>query len=113
MSIKPPRPYPISTEIAAWGANYLSADSPYRLVGDELSMPLHDTDFTDLYHPEGKPALSPILLALVSVFQAFENLSDRAAVHAVRTRLDWKYTLHLPCMTTGLMPVCSASSGSD
>jgi transposase len=99
LNLQPPRPLP--PDIAAWGTKHLPHDSPYRLVGDELYIPLHDTDFTDLYHPEGKPALSPMLLALVSVFQAFENLSDRAAAHAVRTRLDWKYALHLPLHDDG------------
>ncbi|NJM08659.1 transposase [Candidatus Gracilibacteria bacterium] len=77
------------------GERHLAADSPYRLVGDVLYAQYHDEDFADLYHPEGKPALSPVLLALVSTFQHLENLSDRAAAYAVRTRLDWKYALHL------------------
>jgi len=96
MSVKSHVVRPIPPEIAAWRAAHWHDASPYRLVGAELYSVLHDTDFTDLYHPEGKPALSPILLALVSVFQAFKNLSDRTAARAVWTRLDWKDARHLP-----------------
>lgn len=101
MSLKYQPAHPMPLEIARWGAKHLPADSPYRLVGDALYTALHDTDFTDLYHPEGKPGISPFLLALVTVFQAFENLSDRGAAAAVRNRLDWKYALHLPLHDDG------------
>jgi transposase len=70
--------------------------SVYRLVGDVLYAKYDDADYVDLYHAEGKPALSPVLLAFVTVFQFLERLSDRAAAEAVRVRLDWKYALHLP-----------------
>jgi transposase len=43
----------------------------------------------------GQPALAPWRLALVTVFQFVENLSDRQAADAVRGRLDWKYALGL------------------
>ncbi|MFD7587302.1 transposase [Kitasatospora sp. NPDC059811] len=43
----------------------------------------------------GRPGLSPGQLALVSALQFAENLSDRAAANAVRTRIDWKYALGL------------------
>jgi transposase len=101
MSLKAQLPSPIPSEIAVWGVQHLAADSAYRLVGDVLYAVLHDTDFADLYHAEGKPAVSPVLLAFVTAFQAFENMSDRAAANAVRTRLDWKYALHLPLDDAG------------
>ncbi len=96
MSLKPQPPREMPPEIAAWGANHLAADSPYRLVGETLYTQFHDLDFADLYHVEGKPALSPVTVALVTVFQHLENLADRGAANAVRTRLDWKFALHLP-----------------
>ncbi len=94
MSLKPHPPAPIDATIAAWGARHLAAGSPYRLVGDTLFAQFHDNDFSDLYHPEGKPGLSPVLLAFVTIFQHLEKLPDRAAVTALVTRLDWKYALH-------------------
>lgn len=96
MCLKPAPVRPMPTDIGTWGAKHLAAESPYRYVGDTLYSQWQEADFADLYHPEGKPALSPVLLALVTIFQRYEHLGDRAAVHAVRTRLDWKYALHLP-----------------
>ena len=43
----------------------------------------------------------PWQLALVSVMQFAENLSDRQAAEAVRARIDWKYTLGLELTDTG------------
>ncbi|MFF8844381.1 transposase [Streptomyces sp. NPDC015127] len=43
----------------------------------------------------GGRGLSPARLALVSVLQYAENLTDRQAAEAVRCRLDWKYCLGL------------------
>jgi len=95
MSLKPQPPRPMPPEIATWGANYLANDDPYKLVGDTLYEQYHDEDFADLYHKEGKPALSPVLLSFVRVFQALENLSDRKASEVVEVNLKWKYALHL------------------
>jgi transposase len=36
------------------------------------------------------------LAAMVTLFQMIEQLPDRLAADALRTRLDWKYALHLP-----------------
>jgi transposase len=104
MSLKPQPPRAIPPEIAAWGAKHLSDGDLYKLVGDTLYPQYRDEDFADCYHPEGKPALSPALLALVTVFQRREDLADRAASNAVRTRLDWKYALHLPLDDDGFDP---------
>jgi hypothetical protein len=43
----------------------------------------------------GKPGISPAQLAVVTVLQFAENLTDRQAADAVRGRLDWKYCLGL------------------
>ena len=60
---------------------------------DEFGTIYVDQDFKDLFPTTGQPAIAPWRLALVTVFQFFENLSDRQAVHAVLTRIDWKYAL--------------------
>lgn len=54
-----------------------------------------DEDFAPLFSTLGQPALAPWRLALITVFQFLENLSDRQAADAVRGRLDWKYALGL------------------
>jgi transposase len=50
---------------------------------------------------EGKPGISPVILAFVTVFQFMEKLPDRQAAEAVRIRLDWKYALRLPLTYAG------------
>ncbi|MGW1729060.1 transposase [Streptomyces sp. NPDC002306] len=64
-------------------------------IRDRLDVLFGDDAFAGLYPCDGKPGLSPGWLALVSVQQFAENLSDRAAADAVRTRIDWKYALGL------------------
>nr|WP_290665480.1 transposase [Ardenticatena sp.] len=49
----------------------------------------------------GRPAISPVVLALVTVFQYLEDLPDREAAQCVRVRIDWKYALHLPLEDSG------------
>jgi len=43
----------------------------------------------------GQPAESPGRLALITIMQFLENLTDRQAAEAVRSRIDWKYILGL------------------
>ena len=62
---------------------------------DEFGSLYDDEDFAQLFPHLGQPALSPWRLAMVSVFQFLENLTDRQAANAVRGRLDWKYALSL------------------
>jgi len=71
----------------------LPADSVYRLVGNEIDKIISDKDFLDLYASEGRPAVNPVVLALVSIFQFLERLPDRAATEAAVLRMDWKYAL--------------------
>lgn len=60
-----------------------------------------DTMFAGLFPHRGRPAEAPWRLALVSVLQYIEALSDRQAAEAVRTRLDWKYLLGLELSDPG------------
>nr|WP_260696028.1 transposase [Streptomyces sp. IB201691-2A2] len=77
----------------AWAA--CPRGTPVMLMRDRLDVVFTDEDFTHLYPADGRPGFSPGQLALVSVLQFAENLSDRAAADAVRTRIDWKYRLGL------------------
>jgi len=60
-----------------------------------------DTDFADLFPARGQPAEAPWRLALVTVLQYLEGLTDRQAADAVRGRLDCKYTLSLEITDAG------------
>ncbi|WOT36774.1 IS1182 family transposase [Streptomyces coeruleorubidus] len=70
-------------------------------IRDELGELFLDADFAGLYPNRGKPAWAPGRLALVSVMQFAEGLSDRRAADAVRGRLDWKYLLGLELADPG------------
>jgi len=95
MSFKPNPPRPMPQELADLGPKLLLPNSPYRLVGEQLYQQYDEAGFVDLYHAEGKPAVSPVVLSFVTAFQYMESLTDRDAADAVRVRLDWKYALHL------------------
>jgi transposase len=63
--------------------------SVYLTLRDELGPIFDDELFADLYPSIGQPAESPASLALVTVMQYMENLPDRQAADAVRSRIDW------------------------
>jgi transposase len=70
-------------------------------IADELGPLFRDDQFADLFPTRGQPAASPARLALVSVLQYVECLSDRQAADAVRGRIDWKYALGLELTDPG------------
>ena len=68
---------------------------------DHLGTLYDNPMFADLFSPLGAPAIAPWRLALVSVLQFAEGLSDRQAADAVRGRIDWKYALGLELTDEG------------
>jgi transposase len=62
---------------------------------DELGAWCQDEAFGATYGTRGAPGISPAQLAMVTVLQFTEDLTDRQAADAVRGRLDWKYCLGL------------------
>lgn len=62
---------------------------------DQLGSWCEDAAFAAAYGARGAPGISPAQLAMVTVLQFTENLTDRQAADAVRGRLDWKYCLGL------------------
>jgi transposase len=73
----------------------------YMKMRDELGVFFDDDQFVNLFSSRGQPALSPWRLALVTVMQYAENLTDRQAADAVRARIDWKYALGLELTDPG------------
>ena len=73
----------------------------YTLLRDELGPLYRDSEFVDLFIWRGRPATSPGFLAMVTVMQFAEGLTDRQAAEAVRSRIDWKYALGLELTDTG------------
>jgi transposase len=64
-------------------------------IREALGLLFADEDFAAAFPRRGRPAVSPGALALVSVLQYAEGLSDRQAADQVRARLDWKFLLGL------------------
>lgn len=71
------------------------------ILRDRLGTLFTDADFADLYPKRGQPAYAPWRLALVTLLQFREGLSDRQAADAVRARIDWKYLLALDLADPG------------
>ena len=91
-----PEPDPL---IAAAIAGKYAGKRPRPLavqIRDRLGQWLEDADFAAAFGVRGRPGWSPSRLALVTVLQRAEGLTDRLAAEAVRTRIDWQYLLGLP-----------------
>lgn len=91
----------IPEETQRIGEQLLPVENLMRRIGDEYAELVKDEDFAIMYSNTGQPALSPTRLVFVCLLQAMEHLSDRATVAMVRTRIDWKYALHLPLNYSG------------
>ncbi len=101
MSLKPQAICPVPKEtIRVARAAYPKGNLSMQ-IRDVLGSISTDEDFTDLFPKEGQPAQAPWRLALVTVMQCVENLSDRQAADAVRGRIDWKYLLGLELTDPG------------
>jgi transposase len=73
----------------------------YLRMRDRLGVFFTDQQFASLFSERGQPAFSPWRLALISIMQFVEDLSDRQAADAVRGRIDWKYALGLELENCG------------
>ena len=73
----------------------------YLRMRDELGVFFSDNNFNSLFSQKGKPAFCPWRLALITIMQYVEGLTDRQAADAVRSRLDWKYALGLELTDSG------------
>jgi transposase len=97
-----PQPIPaIPEETARVARAILPQRNVYLLMRDELGPLYQDEDFRDLFPSRGQPAEVPWRLALVTLMQYAEGLTDRQAADAVRTRIDWKYVLSLELTDSG------------
>jgi transposase len=65
--------------------------TPYLTLRDELETIYVASSCADLFPTRGQAAASPGHLALVVVWPFAENLSDRQAADAIRSRIDWQY----------------------
>jgi hypothetical protein len=77
-------------------AGFLSDDDPMIVFSREIFPLFSDECFIGIYADTGRGAISPALLAMVTILQYQEHLSDEEATEACVKRLDWKIALHLP-----------------
>jgi len=82
-------------------AAFPKGNNLYMRMRDHLGSIFDDEQFAALFSHTGQPALSPHRLALVTIMQFAEGLSDPQAADAVRTRIDWKYALSLELTDPG------------
>jgi len=102
MSLCPQQPIPLVPDDTARIARAaFRRGNPCLILRDRLGTLFTDADFADLYPKRGQPAYAPWRLALVTLLQFREGLSDRQAADAVRARIDWKYLLALDLADPG------------
>jgi transposase len=95
MSLQP-RPWPeVPAQTARVAKKAFRKGALAIRARDELGAWYDDAGFAGAYGVRGAPGISPAQLAMVTVLQFCENLTDRQAADAVRGRLDWKYCLGL------------------
>lgn len=97
-------PVPLQTRLVAQAA--FSQGNRYMQLRDTLGTIYNDEDFVDLFLQRRQPAQAPWQqapwqLAVVTLMQFAENLSDRQAADAVQGRIDWKYMLGLELTNPG------------
>src|SRR4051794_21749091 len=102
MSLHPQQPIPsVPEQTARIARAAFPKGSPYLTLRDTLGTIFVDGHFADLYPKQGQPACPPWRLALITLMQFREGLSDRQAAEAVRARIDWKYLLGLELSDPG------------
>jgi transposase len=78
-------------DAAAFCRGLVEKGSIYAFLADHRHELFKDEDFADLFlSGRGRPSIPVEVICSVMVLQALEGLSDRDAVRALRTRIDWK-----------------------
>lgn len=101
MSLRSPVVYFIPEDTAQAARASFPHGHPLMCIADELGALYANTQFAALFSHTGQPALDPARLAMVTVFQFMEGLSDAQAADAARGHLAWKYALALPLHDPG------------
>ena len=101
MSLQPQEIAPVPEETQRIARAAFPRGNIYVRMRDEIGTIYDDPMFAQLFPSRGQPAESPWRLALITVMQFVEGLSDRQAADAVRSRIDWKYALSLELTDPG------------
>ncbi len=79
MSLKPRPVHPVPEETVRVARATFPKGNVSMTLRDRLGSIFQDEDFPGLFPADGQPALPPWRLALVTILQFRENLSDRQA----------------------------------
>ena len=101
MSLRAPLAYALPDETVRIARAAFPKGNPYMRMRDVLGPIYTNPDFASLFPRRGQPAEAPAHLALVTIMQFAEGLSDAQAADAVRGRIDWKYALALELTDPG------------
>jgi transposase len=101
MSLQPSEIEPVPEMTVAVACAAFPHGNRYMAMRNTLGTLFTDQDFVDLFSHRGQPAYPPWRLALVTIMQFAEGLSDRQAADAVRARIDWKFALGLELADPG------------
>jgi transposase len=88
MSMHPKQIDPVPEDTARVARAAFPKGTAYIQMRDVLGAIYDDEDFSELFEVHGRPAIAPWRLALVTLMQFSEWLSDRQAAEAVRARID-------------------------
>lgn len=101
MSLQPTKDFTIPEQTVQVARAVFVKGNRYMAMRDELGAVFDDEQFAAFYPRRGQPAEAPWRLALVTLMQFAENLTDRQAAEAVQSRIDWKYALALELTDPG------------
>src|SRR5947207_2870284 len=101
MSMKPHGLEPIPEETRRLVERLFPKGNMVTQLRDALGPIYSDEPFAHLFPKRGRAAEAPWRLAVVTVLQAMEGLTDRQAAESVRLRADWLYALALPLSDPG------------
>jgi transposase len=101
MSLRAPLAYVIPEQTAQVAQAAFPKGNPYMRMRDTLGPIYVNPEFAHLFPKDGQPAQAPAHLALITIMQFAEGLSDPQTAEAVRARIDWKYALALELTDPG------------
>jgi transposase len=95
MSLHPEKIGEVPEETARVAKASFPKGNRYIRLRETLGTIFDDNEFADLFPRRGQPAEAPWRLALVCLVQYMEELTDRQAADAVRSRMDINYLLSI------------------
>jgi transposase len=91
MTLQPQNAFTIPEETARVARAAYPHGNTIIKMRDALGSMYQDESFAHVFPHNGRPVEAPWCLALITIMQFMEELSDREAADAVRGRIDWKY----------------------